>query len=450
MASLDPAQPGFFDDNAIDKELRRVFQICHGCRLCFSFCPSFPELFARVDEHIDKDHGEAEALTRPEMQKVLDLCFQCKLCYVKCPYTPPHEWDVDFPRLVIRAKAAKARREGVTMQDRFLGDPDTLGKIGTMLPSLVNWANGQPFLRVMMEKTLGVHRERNLPEFQAPRYASWHEKNAQPTNLDDAGDAARTVILYGTCVVNYNDPDVGVAATQVLERNGKRVVHVYESCCGMPSLDGGDLERARAQAAANVRLLLPYAKAGLPILVPQPSCGYMMKQEYPLLLGTDDARAVSAATLDLCEYLAKLHKAKQLDAKFSVPQGKVAYHTPCHLRAQNIGTPAADLMRLIPGTEVETIEKCSAFDGTWGMKTEYYQLSLKYAGKLNRAITDAEPARVASDCRLAGLNVEKGIGIRPSHPIQILRDGYGLPRGYAQSAGKLALAAPAPTGESKK
>jgi Fe-S oxidoreductase len=449
MPFFDIRDPRFFDEEDAEKELRRVFQICHGCRLCFSFCPSFPELFDRVDEHVERGEGEAEVLTRGEIGRVVDLCYQCKLCYVKCPYTPPHEWDVDFPRVVLRAKAARARTHGVTLQDRVLGDPDRLGKMAAVAPSLVNWANENALVRGLMEKTLGVHRERNLPRFHAP-YARWHEQNAQPTPGIAAGsvaagaDCSDTVALYGTCAVNYNEPDVGAATTQVLEKNGKRVAHVYPGCCGMPALDGGEVERAARQAEENVRALAPIARAGLPILVPQPTCGYVVKNDWPALLGSDDAKVVAAAAVDVCEYLLKLHKQGRLDTGFTVAQGKIAYHAPCHLRAQNIGLPARELLRLIPGTEVETVEKCSAFDGTWGMKKEFFPLSLKYAGKLTRAIAEAEPARVASDCRLAGLNVTKAIGRTPSHPVQLLRDAYGLaptypyddpPRPVASAAG---------------
>jgi Fe-S oxidoreductase len=429
---FDPRDPRFLDEAEVEKELKRVFQLCHGCRLCFSFCPSFPELFERIDAHEERGEGEAEALTPSEMGKVVDLCFQCKLCYVKCPYTPPHAWGVDFPRLVLRAKAARAKREGVSAQDRFLGDPDRLGRMAAIAPSVANWVSENRLLRKVMEARLGIHHERNLPRFHSPTYATWHEKHARMNgDRDAASTTGDTVVLYSTCAVNYNEPDIGVAATQVLERNGKRVLHRYEGCCGMPHLDGGDIDRAVAAARSNLRALAPLAREGLPILVAQPTCGYMLKAEYPSLLPDDEeAQAVSAATLDLCEYLLRLHRERKLDTSFSAPQGTIAYHAPCHLRAQNIGLPARELLGLIPDTRVELVEKCSAFDGTWGMKTEYYELSMKYAGKLNRAIEEAAPARVASDCRLAGLNMTKGIGRTPAHPVQILRDAYGLEPSY--------------------
>lgn len=427
---FNPRDPEFYDEAATESELRRVFQICHGCRLCFSFCPSFPELFARIDDHVENGEGEADALTRPEMDRVVDLCYQCKLCYVKCPYTPPHDWDVDFPRVVLRAKATRVKRDGLTVVDRALGDPDRLGRQGAAFPQLFNWLNTNPSVRRAMEGVLGIHRDRNLPEFHSPSYTRWHSQNARPRA---AASVADTVAVFATCTVNYCYSDIGAALTQVLEKNGKRVVLTYENCCGMPWLDGGGIDRAIAQAEANVRALAPLAREGIFIVVPQATCGYMLRAEYGELLGTEAARLVAQMTLDPCEYLMKLHEQGKLDCSFTRPQGRIAYHAPCHLRAQNIGLRSLDLLSLLPGTEVELVEKCSAFDGTWGMKKEFYQLSLKYAGKLNCALAEAAPARIASDCALAGLNVIKGLGRAPVHPIQILRDAYGLDSPYGQS-----------------
>jgi Fe-S oxidoreductase len=430
---FDPRDPKFYDQQACDAELRRVFQICHGCRLCFSFCPSFPELFARVDQHVEKGEGEADALTRPEIERVVDLCYQCKLCYVKCPYTPPHPWDVDFPRTVLRAKAARAQREGLTVIDRALGDPDRCGKQGSALPRLFNWLNRNPVVRRAVEHVVGVHRDRNLPDFHSPTYCGWHrEREAARPRPDSAADS---VAVFGTCTVNYWHADIGAALTQVLEKNGKQVVLKYENCCGMPWLDGGGVDRAVAQAEANVQSLAPLARQGIFILVPQPTCAYMLRAEYGGLLGTEAARLVAEMTLDPCEYLMKLHEQGELDCSFTRPQGRIAYHAPCHLRAQNIGLRAFDLLSLLPGTEVELVEKCSAFDGTWGMKKEFYPLSLKYAAKLNEALAEAGAERIASDCALAGLNVIKGLGRAPVHPIQILRDAYGLESPFGKRSG---------------
>lgn len=423
---FDVHHPGFFDRDKMEGELRRLFQICHGCRLCFSFCPAFPELFERIDAHVDAGRGEAEALTSEELARVCDLCFQCKLCHVKCPYTPPHDWAVDVPHALLRAKAVTTREKGLSLQDRVLGNPDLLGKVGTAMPTFTNLANRNRLARAMMEKTFGIHRARHLPEFRSPSFMDWYR-----THTSSVAEQAPCVVLFATCIVNYNDPDVGVAAVQVLEHNGRRVLASYENCCGMPWLDGGDVERAIEFAEKNVRALAPLAREGIPILVPEPTCGYMFRVEYPRLLGTPEARQVGEATRDLCEYLAGLAARGELDRSFVTRPGhlKIAYHAPCHLRAQNIGLRSRELLELT-GADVVTIEKCSAFDGTWGMKKEYYELSRSYAKKLTRALADAEAELVASDCGLAGLNVTQDLGQTPLHPIQIVRDAYGLEPGY--------------------
>ncbi|HEY3353730.1 MAG TPA: heterodisulfide reductase-related iron-sulfur binding cluster [Polyangia bacterium] len=424
---FDLGAPDFLDPGALDREARRIFDICHGCRLCLSFCPSFPALFDAIDGHEERGEGEVAALTQPEIDRVVDLCYQCKLCFVNCPYTPPHEWAVDFPRVVLRAKAVRAKQHGVTRQDRFLGDPDRLGRLASHLPGVMNWANRQGALRQAMQRAVGVDHRRNLPPFVRPTFADWATKHRGPAPAAEAVDPARAVVLYGTCLGNYNYPDINLAALQVLEAAGKQVVHLYPRCCGMPMLDGGDIDGAVRNARENVRAIAPYVRRGVPVVVPQPTCGYVFKQELPFLVPDDDGRRVAGATLDLLEYVDRLLATGALKKEFPGPgPGRVAYHLPCHLKAQNIGTRSAAVLRQIPGAEVQVIDKCSAFDGTWGMKQEYFDLSIKYASKLVRGVTEAAPQTVCSDCSLAGLNVEYGTGHRPVHPIQVLRDALGL------------------------
>jgi glycerol-3-phosphate dehydrogenase subunit C len=283
----------------------------------------------------------------------------------------------------------------------------------------VNWANRQPLLRKLSEKVIGVHHQRMLPTFAAESFAKWFARHRN-------GSSGEGVVLFETCSVNYNRPEVGIAAVQVLEHNGKKVERPEVVCCGLPALDGGDVEAARAKIRENVRVLLPLVRAGRKVLILGPSCGMMMKTEWPKLVPTAECKEVSAAAMDIGEYLAKEKAAGRLKTDFVAPQKSVAYHIPCHLRAQNIGQPFRTIMSGIPGTTVETIEQCSAFDGTWGMKTEFYDLSRKCAGKLCKAVKDSGANRIASDCLLAGINVTEETGTTPVHPIEIVRDAYGL------------------------
>lgn len=419
----DIREASYWDAAELEQEMRRVFDVCHTCRMCFSYCPSFPALFDAVDRHEERGEGEVEALTVDEFEPVVDQCWQCKLCYVKCPYTPPHKFAVDFPRLLMRAKMVKTRRDGVRLREKILGDPDRLARLsGGVFAGLSNWANRRPLLRRALQKVLGIHRHRTLPTFASRPFRKWFRRRR------DGKTEGEKVALFATCSVDYNYPQVGVAAVQVLEHNGRAVVVPNVVCCGLPALDGGDLAAATAKVETNVKVLAPLVRAGMQIVVAAPSCGLTMKNEWPELVPTGDCRAVAAATLDLGEFLAKERAAGRLDTNFTVPQGKIAYHIPCHLRAQNVGHPFQGILESVPGTTVEPIEQCSAFDGTWGMKTEFYETSRRCAGKLCGAIGRAGADRVISDCMLAGLNVLEETGAAPSHPVEVLRDAYGLER----------------------
>jgi Fe-S oxidoreductase len=417
--TLDIRSEAFWAPGKVEQELRRVYDVCNGCRRCITLCPSFKDLFRSLDT--DEVDGEAEKLEPRALKRVVDLCYQCKLCYNHCPYTPPHRWQVDFPRLMLRARAAEAKKRGVTLQDRLLGNTDLVGRLGSLTAPLANWASTLAPHRAFLQAVVGIHKRRNLPRFSRQRFSAWFSRRRRSSFVPQA-----KVALFATCVVEYNDPTVGKAAVAVLERNRVDVTLPPQRCCGMPYLDGGAVLEAQALIRENVHSLAQAVREGREIVVPGPTCSYMLKQEYPWLDGSEDARLVANSTRDLFEYLMRLHAGGKLDTNFSGRPGKVAYHLPCHLKAQNLGTKSADLLRLIPGAEVEVIERCSGVDGTWGFKREYYELSLKVAEPLFKGIEDARPDRIASDCPLAALQIAQGTGATPRHPIQIVADAYGL------------------------
>jgi Fe-S oxidoreductase len=385
-------------------------------------CPSFKVLFDRID--VEAVDGDVDKLPKTDLKEVVDLCYQCKLCWNHCPYTPPHRWAIDFPRLMLRARAVTAKeRGGVTFQDRMLGNTELIGRLGTATAPLANWANGNRANRILVEKVAGIHRDRNLPRFHRQTFSRWFAAQPAPA----AGPAAARVALFATCPVEYNDPAVGRATVAVLRHNRVDVTLPAQRCCGMPYLDGGAVEEARRLIDDNVRSLVVAVREGREVVAPGPTCSYMMKQEWPwLATDREAAREVAARTRDLFEYLARLHAEGRLDTAFPAPPGRIAYQIPCHLRAQNVGTKTADVLRLT-GADVRLIERCSAVDGTWGLKREYYALSMKLAEPLFREIAEAQPDRTASDCPLAALQIVQGTGRRAEHPIQILADAYGLP-----------------------
>jgi len=411
----------FWSESALDKEIRRVFDLCGGCRRCLPLCPSFNTLFRRLDhEQVD---GEAEKLSAGDLRLVGEECYQCKLCYNHCPYTPPHRWAIDFPRLMLRQKVVQSRREGVSFQDRVLGRTDLIGRFACKAASLVNLLNRVRWSRRLVEACLGIHRDWPLPEYAPEPFDRWFRREGARTA--SGGPFQGRVVLFPTCSVNYNDTAVGQAAVRVLAKNRVEVAVDYPRCCGMPALDGGDLKAALEAARINVRVLARRVEAGFDVVVPGPTCSYVLKQEYPVLLEDEPSRQVAARTFDLSEYLMRLHGGGQLNLEFLNTPGTVAYHLPCHLKAQNIGYKSRDLIQLT-GAEVGLIEKCSAVDGTWGMKTQYHELSLKWAKPLLDAVSAARPDIVATDCPLSALRIFQGTGRRPFHPVQVLDGAYGL------------------------
>ncbi len=417
--NFNPRTDEFWDRKSLNEEFDRIFDICNGCRLCYNLCPSFDLLFKKIDE-LDIDGRSVPAEVKKE---IVDLCYECKLCYPKCPYTPPHEYVLDFPRLVLRARAVRAKENGVSLQDKFLGKTDLIGAIGSTFPRLMNWANSNSLTQKMMQGSVGIHRHRHLPPYAGKTFVQWYRKHKRP-----AGGTYENgkVALFYTCTVNYNYPEIGIAAVEVLELNGVDVVVPEQRCCGMPALDGGDIDSARENIGFNASAFAPYIASGYDIVVPGPTCGYMIKKEYSFLGGEDGPASMAAQTYDICEYLMKMHRENRLQTGFPVPQGKIIYHLPCHLKAQNIGYKSKDLMNLIPGTEVEMVQKCSAIDGTWGLKKEYFELSMEVAAPLFQRVEKAQPASVVSDCSLAGLQINQGTHRSFRHPIQVVHAAYGL------------------------
>jgi Fe-S oxidoreductase len=308
----------------------------------------------------------------------------------------------------------------------MLGNTDLVGKLGSLTAPLSNWMNELAVHRAFLQSVAGIHRDRTLPRFHRPTFSSWFRSTAKPAAAEGGRTTTRKVAQVATCTVEYNAPAVGRAAVRVLERNGVDVSVPEQRCCGMPYLDGGAVDQCRALVRDNVRTLAAAVREGREIVSPGPTCSYMLKQEYPWLDGSEDARLVAGHTRDLFEYLGRLHAEGALDTRFTRPVGAVTYHVPCHLRAQNVGTKSADVLRAIPGATVKVIERCSAVDGTWGFKTQYFDLSMKVAQPLFDAVKAEGAATVATDCPLAALQIGQGTGAEPRHPIQVLAQAYGL------------------------
>ncbi|MCC5795418.1 MAG: Fe-S oxidoreductase [Chromatiales bacterium] len=429
---IDWQSPEYYDQEALFGELDRVFDICHGCRRCFSLCNAFPTLFDAIDA---TDEGELEGVPRETYWEVVDQCYLCDMCYMsKCPYVPPHEWDVDFPHLMLRAKAQRFREQGAPLRDRVLSATDQVGSIAgvPVVAEVVNAANGNMAARLLLEKTLGVARDAPVPRYEARPARKRLAKLRQPrgdATVEPANGTTGKVILFTTCYGNYNLPQMCEDLVAIYRHNGIEVrLAATEQCCGMPKLELGDLKSVEAAKNVNVPELLAWVEQGYDIVAPVPSCVLMFKQELPLMFPDDDQVArVAEAFFDPFHYLHLRHRAGKLRTDFSQALGKVAYQVPCHLRVQNIGLKTRDVLALVPDTTVEVIERCSGHDGTYGVKARFREAAVRIATPVARRVDKAGADHFCSDCPMAAAQVG-GLTSREAHthPLRLLRSAYGI------------------------
>jgi len=428
---IDWKNPEYYDEQKLLVEMERVFDLCHGCRRCVSLCQSFPTLFDLVDA---SESLEVDGVAKQDYWGIVDHCYLCDLCYMtKCPYVPPHEWNIDFPHLMLRAKAVKYRKGDVKLRDRILTSTDTLGKLAgiPVVSGVVNTLNKAKNFREILDHTLGVHPEAKLPEFHTK---SLHKRLADRKRSHAPGTpAGRTrgrVALFATCYGNYNEPHVGEDLVAVFEHNGIPVTLAdKEQCCGMPKLELGNLEAVEAAKNANIPELARLVDEGWDIVAPVPSCALMFKQELPLLFPDEpEVKKVSQAIFDIFEYLMLRHKEGLLKSDFKQGLGKVAYHAACHQRVQNVGAKTKELLSLIPDTEVTAIERCSGHDGTYAVKSEFHEHAMKIGKPVVNRVKQADADHYGSDCPMAGHHIENGLrdGRSPEHPISLVRRAYGI------------------------
>ncbi len=425
--------PEYYDEHACVTELERIFDICHGCRRCVSLCNAFPTLFDLVDAG---QSGEVESVDKKDFWNVVDQCYLCDLCYMtKCPYVPPHQWNLDFPHTMLRAKAIKYKRGEVKLRDRLLSSTDAVGRLASIpvVVQVVNAATRQPAARAAMEAVLGVKKERWLPEYDSDRFRETAAASS-PHPVRDGAATPGKVAIYATCYVNYNEPGIGHDLVAILEHN--EIPHVLvnkEVCCGMPKLELGDLEAVARNKEINIPVLAALARQGYAILTPVPSCTLMFKLELPLLFpGDEDVKAVSAAMFDPCEYLVLRGRDGLLKTDFKKPLGRISYHVPCHTRVQKIGRKTEEMLKMT-GAEVNTVERCSGHDGTWGVKSEYYAQSMKIGKPVFKAMAAGEPDYISSDCAIAARHILQGMTeagnagtAQKAHPLTLIRLAYGV------------------------
>jgi Fe-S oxidoreductase len=437
--SYDPSEARYWDEDALDKEVERVFEVCHGCRLCFKYCDAFPILFTAIDDEHD---GDVRKLTPLDKQRVMDACFQCKLCEVQCPYTPRdgHEFQLDFPKLVHRYDAIRHRKrqQPHKLRLKLLEDPDRASAMARASFGLANTMNRVAIHRWFMEKLVGIDRRKLLPDFAQTTFEAW-AKGAGLTEKGIGGEA----VLFQTCYVQGNEPQIGMDTIEVLQKNGVDVrCEKGLECCGMPAWEGGNLDLLRKKAHANLDRLIPFVEAGARVIALNPTCSMMLRREYPELLEGEDrerAKKLSEAVSDPSEFLWSLRQQARFNTDFkSSPGDKVAYHAPCHLRTQGIGFKGRDLLRQIPGVVPSTVMECCGHDGTHAMTVEGFEYSIRVGQKAFDAMKEADAEIWATDCPLAAIQFQQHAGVKPMHPMSILARAYrkdGFPAPKALSSG---------------
>lgn len=441
---IDWKNPEFYNEEACFKEMERIFDICHGCRRCVSLCGSFPTLFDLVDE---SDTFEVDGVKKEDYWKVVDQCYLCDMCYMaKCPYVPPHEWNLDFPHTMLRAKAIKFKKEGASFRDKFLSSTDTTGSFAgiPIVTQTVNAINSTSAMRSAMDSTLGVDKKAWIPEFATKKFRSIEKANradkiAPPIAVVDGERTPGKVAIFSTCYVNYNEPGIGQDLVKILNHNNiPYVLAEKEACCGMPKLELGDLDSVAKLAEKNIPALVKLAKQGYAIMSAIPSCTLMFKQELPLMFPDDaDVQAVKNAMWDPFQYLIARHKDTLLKTDFKKPLGSVSYHVPCHGRVQNVGRKTEEMLKMIPETHVNTVERCSGHSGTWGVKKEFHAMAMKIGKPVFKQMATKNPDYISSDCQLAGHHIMQGIEElgeqakldkqpQMEHPITLVCMAYGL------------------------
>ena len=420
----------FYDESSLFTELERVYDICHGCRRCVSLCHAFPKLFDLVDE---SDTFEVDGVKKEDYWQVVEHCYLCDLCYMtKCPYVPPHEWNVDFPHLMLRAKAQRFKKGEVSARDKLLTSTDLVGSFAgiPVVAQAINTANSIKPVRQVIDKVVGIHADAELPKFHSNSLRKRFKESDDET-VEATDETKGKVALFVTCYGNKNEPDYVEDLVAIFRHNNIQVRLVeQEKCCGMPKMELGDLETVEKHKDFNIAQLEKLVDEGWDITAPIPSCVLMFKQELPLIFPEDESvKKVKQSIFDPFEYLMLRNKAGKLNTDFKHSLGKVAYHVPCHQRVQNIGLKTKEVLQLVPDTEITVIERCSGHDGTYAVKSEYHEISMKICRPVTNKIKQAEIDHYISDCPMAGHQIANGMDETKMHaesPFTLLRQAYGI------------------------
>jgi glycerol-3-phosphate dehydrogenase subunit C len=384
--------------------------VCIRCATCMTVCP-----VSRVTPLFPgpKQAGPgAERFRRPDEASVdewVDLCIGCHLCDMVCSS------GVNISELNLIAKAKYLDEKGRPFRDWLLSHISLLGPLGSLFSPIINRMMKNSVAKWLLDSFLKIDRRRQLPEYQYPSFRQWFKGHSSK-------GYKKIAYFYG-CYTNTNEVDVGKATVQVLEANGLEVTLPPQKCCGIPMLGNGNFKEARRMALWNVPSFLKAIHSGSDLIFSSTSCGYMIKHEYSDLLNIPGSEEVAQHTFDLFEFLRNLRDSGNLNTHFKELPMEVAYFAPCHLRSLNLGLPAFEILRLIPGLKIDHIEAdCCGLGGTFGFKKEKYEISQEIGKDLAEAIDRLKPGIILTDCEGCRMQIRHLTGLKVLHPVQILRD----------------------------
>ena len=416
----------FYDAEALDKETRRVFDICHGCRRCFYLCDTFPQLFNLIDE---SESGELDTVDSKNFKAVTDACTLCDMCFTaKCPYVPPHEFNLDFPHLMVRHRAVQLKNKQSKASHKRIIATDRNGKLGIGLGPLARAAtqSGSLLRKTLVDPIMGTHPRAKLPPI--PK-----QTLTRQASLTGTSKSTRKALIYASCLPNYHQPEIGLAAQRVLNLNGVQTDVSYVECCGMPQLEHGDLADVARRAQSIAEHLLPFIEEGWDIISLVPSCSLMLKSEWPLIIPDDpNIKKLATSTRDISEYIIEVVGKKGLAGKPPSPAQHVILQLACHARALNIGRKGAELLGLLADLEVTIVERCSGHGGSWGAQKEHFETAVLLAKPVIQEVVSSNADYVSSECPLSATHIAQVLdedtnstNTKPlAHPVLLLDMAY--------------------------
>ena len=388
---------------------------CTACTICVTHCPVAKATLKFRGPKLTGPAYERFRLLGFGDEASLEYCSNCKNCDISCPS------DVPVATFNMLARAAYCRENPQPLRDWILAHSGDLGKLTALFPAWVlNFGMNNPISRLAAH-ILGIEKRAPLPSF-----GSLDARRALDRSKP-VGSTEKTLVFFPGCFIRYYDPQTGLDLISVFEKAGYSVLVSKEfECCGLPMVAGGYADDARDKARNNSMELSHWAKQGIPVITACPSCALMLKHEYHDLFPDEGLDNHAGHIIDACELIMDLIRFEELKLKHPEKKQRIAYHAPCHLRAQGTGRNGLDLLRMVPGIEVTDMDAgCCGISGSYGFKRGKYDISMAVGADLFHALKTSKALLSASECGTCRIQMQHGSGIPAVHPISLVLQAVG-------------------------